>query len=66
MGLFVEHYRAWLIFAGIVGGVAALWAYGSYAGYDDSGIVLLAITGALSGVAYWLLFINDYLGTGKK
>jgi hypothetical protein len=61
-----DNYKAWLIFSAVAGGVVALFAYGSYAGFDDSGIVLLAITGALSGIAYWLLYINDYLGTGKN
>jgi hypothetical protein len=63
--MFVDNYRAWLTLAAIAGGVVAVWAYGSYAGYDDSGMLLLAITGALSGVAYWLVFINDYLGNPK-
>jgi hypothetical protein len=64
--VFVDNYREWLIFAALAGGAMALFAYGSYAGFDDSGIVLLAITGALSGIAYWLVFINDFLGTPKR
>ncbi|HEY2416147.1 MAG TPA: hypothetical protein VGI40_28150 [Pirellulaceae bacterium] len=63
--MFVENYRAGLIISAVVGSVVAMLCYGSYAG-DLEGYSLLAMTGALSGVAFWLLYINDYLGISKR
>jgi len=60
--MFDDIYRTGFTVTAIVDGVLALFCYGSYAGYDDSGMVLLAATGALTGIALWLLFMNDYLG----
>ena len=62
--MFIENYRAGLVISAVAGGLIAMFCYGSYAG-DLEGYSLLAITGALSGVAFWLLYINDYLGLPK-
>lgn len=63
--MFIDGYRAGLIISAVIGSVGAMFCYGSYAG-DFEGYSLLAITGALSGVAFWLLYINDYLGVSKR
>jgi len=61
----VDIYKAGLVISAIVGGTLAVFCYGSYAGYDLSGTALLAIAGAASGIAFWLLYMNDYLGFPK-
>jgi hypothetical protein len=62
--VFVEYYRAGLIVSAVIGSIIAMFCYGSYAG-DLEGYSLLGITGSLSGVAFWLLYANDYLGFHK-
>ena len=57
-----DIYRAGFIVAAIIGGAVAVYCYGSYASWELDGIVLLVVTGALSGIAYWLVVMNDYLG----
>ena len=58
----VDVYRVGFVVAAIVGGSLAAYCYGSYASWELDGIILLAVTGALSGIAYWLFAMNDYLG----
>jgi hypothetical protein len=62
--MFVENYRTGLLICALAGCGVAVWAYGSYA-TDFAGYSLLAITGALAGIAFWLLYINDYLSISK-
>ena len=60
--MFVDIYRAGFVVTAIAGGCISVFCYGSYSRNDLSGIALLALTGALSGIAFWLLAMNDYLG----
>src|SRR3954463_3894135 len=57
----LDTYQAGFIVCGLAGATIAAFCYGSYAG-DLEGYTLLALTGALSGIAYWLLTMNEHLG----
>ena len=57
-------HRAGLVISGLIGCAVAVYCYGSEAN-DLSLFLTLAITGAASGIASWLVMVNGYLNLHK-
>jgi hypothetical protein len=62
----IDHYNVGLVVAALIGAALAVYAYGSYTRGDLAGYSILAVTGAASGIAFWVLYMNDYLGFPKR
>lgn len=61
----LDFYHLGFIVCGLAGAAISCFCYGSYAG-DLEGYSLLAVTGALSGIAFWFLKMNEYLDLPKR
>ncbi len=59
------EYKTGLIGSAIIGGAIASYCYGSYSD-DFLGYAILAVTGASSGIAFWVLYMNDHLGNFNR
>jgi len=61
----LDTYHLGFIVCGLAGAAIAVFCYGSYNdGLDCDAI--LALTGVLSGIAYWLLYMNNHLSIPQR
>jgi hypothetical protein len=61
----LDIYHLGFVVCALAGAAIALFCYGSQSDGPDC-YTILAVTGALSGIAYWFLYMNDGLGLPKR